>query len=154
MNIKYIENKNLNNLEILKDGHSFLNYKQEPYTGNFTELHPLITKMFEMMHTANGIGLAANQVGVYVNMFIMNVNKRKVCINPTIIDYSLDTIVLREGCLSYPNKQYDINRSFSIYVAYYTEYGILVDERLYGLEARCFLHEFDHINGITFNQRI
>lgn len=108
-------------------------------------------KMFDIMFKNNGIGLAAPQVGDSFRMFITNTSQTKrVCINPIVEKVSQETSVYKEGCLSFPNLRLSIKRPQSILVSYYDLDGKRISEEMNGIDARCFLHEFDHINGKVF----
>jgi len=118
----------------------------------------LIRDMFETMKNANGIGLAANQVGVDKSIFIVNVSimegyediKPLAVINPKIIESSKTKIFMEEGCLSIPNVKSEINRPDSIKIKFmdteFNEQLMEADKLL----ARVMLHEYDHLQGILF----
>lgn len=145
----------INKLTILPDWHPFLSIKQEE-----TKQHPdnfqwYIDEMFRVMKENNGVGLAANQVGINFNMFVMSINEKDyVVINPKILQYSNKQVEMTEGCLSFSKQFYNIKRSEKIVVEYMNRSGEIIKETMDGLAARCFLHEFDHINGITFQKYI
>lgn len=113
-------------------------------------LKSISQEMFALMYKSNGIGLAAPQVGLTDRIFVMDVdNKKRVVINPKIVkETGLGGI--EEGCLSFPGIRVKVDRSMFIDVEYYDESGALVKEKLSGLEAICFQHELDHLNGKTF----
>lgn len=105
------------------------------------------------MDTSSGIGLAAPQVGLKKNFFIMNTHGKKRCvINPVIVDVSKSTSVFIEGCLSFPNQRRAIKRAIQITVMYQNENDEYITEILDGLAARCFLHEIDHLRGRVFTE--
>jgi peptide deformylase len=120
--------------------------------------------MFETMYIANGIGLAANQVGVSKSLIVIDVNsgnKEKkydippiALINPTILEFSEELFEYEEGCLSVPQFYEYVIRPKLIQVHYYdlngNEQSIDADEML----ARVIQHEFDHLNGILFFERL
>jgi peptide deformylase len=116
----------------------------------------LETNMIETMLAANGIGLAANQVGIlerFMAMKLLTNNQCLVMYNPKIISVSDETENVAEGCLSFPKISYSVNRNKSIEVEYQDRYQNYHKKILKGWDARCFLHELDHLNGITFDQR-
>jgi len=114
----------------------------------------LVTRMQVLMHAAGGIGLAANQCGERVRMFIMLVDGGFwACFNPEILEASTDLAEFDEGCLSFPGESCIIKRPDNILVKYFDISGVEIIERLAGLPSRCFQHELDHLNGITMHDR-
>ena len=107
-----------------------------------------------MMDRSNGIGLSATQIGLTHRIFVMRVHGReRICINPEIIKSSDVLAEYDEGCLSFPGDQCTITRPDWVNVRYYTPQGEKIEDCLVGLEARCFQHELDHLNGITMWDR-
>jgi len=99
--------------------------------------------------TKNGVGLAAVQVGYLKRMFVIQwAGKSMIIINPTIVKYSFKKVKTKEGCLSYPNIFVTVKRSFWIDVTYTDGKAKLVEERLLGMDARVFQHEYDHLDGV------
>lgn len=120
---------------------------------------PELTNVFEEMHEVmeknNGIGLAAPQVGLNLNAFVMNCGgNKRTCINPQVISVSDDMETEEEGCLSFPKLRLPVNRPFSVIATWIDEIGYEHTETLMGIEARCFLHELDHCYGICFTDRV
>lgn len=114
----------------------------------------LSQKMFKLMKDERGIGLAGPQCGVPLRIFVMYIDRNRfVCINPAIIKTNGDKVTECEGCLSFPGEEYMIPRFPDIYVKYQTVTGRVVHEAMTGIKARCFQHELDHLNGITFHKR-
>jgi peptide deformylase len=114
----------------------------------------LVNRMQTLMHAEGGIGLAANQCGERVRMFIMLIDgKFWECFNPEIVESSTDLAEFNEGCLSFKGEYVIIKRPNTIRVRYYNLEGIEIDEELTGLSSRCFQHELDHLNGITMHDR-
>lgn len=110
--------------------------------------------MVEIMKARNGIGLAANQVGIAKRLFIMqSKGVARVCINPDITKRSLKLAVFIEGCLSYPGKRVRTRRPEKIEVVYQNQQFQRVEECLDGEEAICFQHEYDHLRGKTMYDR-
>ncbi len=103
-----------------------------------------------------GIGLAANQIGLTKNVFaigsenIPGFPKPFAVFNPKIISLSEDTELFKEGCLSFPGLWLNIKRPKKIQVQYQNSKGDIIDAEIDGLIARCFQHEYDHLNGICF----
>jgi len=122
----------------------------------------LISDMFETMHNASGIGLAANQVGADKAIFLVDISevegeeeiKPMVFINPKITQRSVDTIIIEEGCLSIPDVRGDVIRPKSVTIEYFDtdlkKHTIDAD----GLLARVIQHEYDHLQGILFTDLI
>jgi peptide deformylase len=114
----------------------------------------LVQRMITFMYKNNGIGLAANQVGERVRMFVMGINGRDwVCFNPEILQTHDNLTDFNEGCLSFPGESCIIKRPGTIDVRYYNVDGVEITEKLTGLASRCFQHELDHLNGITMHDR-
>lgn len=144
------------NMKLVKSKDKILKQKVRKFEGHFGSIVPDIEKMFELMAKNNGIGLAAPQVGLSENFFIMNVPNcgNKICINPEILSYSMDVNFMKESCLSFPNEVLSVERPDFIEASYTIIDGTRITEWMHGLEARCFQHEFDHLSGITFHERI
>jgi peptide deformylase len=114
----------------------------------------LANELIKFMNQANGIGLAAPQVGHSARLFVMQINnKPKAYFNPEIVGFSETSEEFDEGCLSFPAKHCIIKRPSAIQVRYQTASGNVIEENLTGLEARCYQHELDHLNGITMLDR-
>lgn len=113
----------------------------------------LAKAMFNFMLKGGGIGLAANQIGREMRVFVMGVGKLKACFNPVVLKSSIITKTENEGCLSFKGVFIPIDRSTEIDVQYQTWDGQVIKETLKDLEARCFLHELDHLDGITMQKR-
>lgn len=113
----------------------------------------LVKRMKMTMKQFGGIGLSANQCGVFERVFIIGTEHFQfVCINPKIINSSAQMIKGDEGCLSYPGLYLKIERPEWIEAQFYDETGIQRTIRLDGVTARCYQHELDHMNGIKFTQ--
>ena len=114
----------------------------------------LAQELFRLMIKENGIGLAANQVGIGLSVFVMLINDKPYhCFNPGILEYGSTKVSYTEGCLSFPNERCEIIRPDKIQVKYYNAYGVETIEWLDGLASRCFQHEFDHLVGLTMHDR-
>jgi len=115
----------------------------------------LVKEMVTFMVENGGVGLAAPQVGISKRIFIMgNFTKMVVCINPKIISLAEDHVADLEGCLSFPDLFMKVKRPSSCSVQYQNAKGEVIERELVGLESRVFLHEYDHLLGITFDQRV
>jgi peptide deformylase len=99
------------------------------------------------------VGIAAPQVGILKQIIVVLIGDNpKVMINPEILDISQEYCTMNEGCLSFPNQFYDIERPEKVKVKYRGLNGKPMIEWYSGIEARCVLHEIDHINGIVFTE--
>ena len=124
------------------------------------DVKSLTEDMFETMHAAQGIGLAAPQIGKSVRMFVVDGTSledepgmedfRKVFINAEIIDEEEDHVDMEEGCLSIPHIREKVNRPDAIRIKYYDEEWNAHDEKFEGMKARIIQHEYDHIEGVLF----
>ena len=111
----------------------------------------------ESMVHHNGIGLSANQIGIWERAFVMirdmEYNEIITCFNPKILKESRKKVTMEEGCLSYPDLYLKIERSESVVIKYEDENKNIHKMKLDGLAARVFQHEYDHMEGIDFTQR-
>jgi peptide deformylase len=112
-------------------------------------------EMVEFMIANNGIGLSANQIGLDAKVFVMgdSVENSTMCINPTVLQYTSDTQDDIEGCLSFPNIFVKIKRPKEILARYWNENLEECTVKIEGYSAKCYLHEMDHLLGITFKDR-
>lgn len=114
--------------------------------------------MLEIMYQHNGIGLAANQVGEKVRMFVMGHKDRPedgmAFFNPTVIANTEDVMDLEEGCLSFPGIYVNIKRPRAIKARWQNSSGETMEGEFTGYECKCFLHELDHLEGIVFQDRV
>ena len=121
---------------------------------NIDRNHWLCQQMLEFMQSQQGIGLAANQVGINLRLFVMKVaDLTRFCFNPEITNMGDKSLTMAEGCLSFIDKQCTLQRPDAIQVRYQDHRGFWIEDRLSGLESRCFQHELDHLNGITMWDR-
>ena len=113
-------------------------------------------QMIELMVSNNGIGLSANQVGLDAKVFVMgdSVENSTICINPTVLQYTSETVSDIEGCLSFPNVFVKVKRPKEILAEFYNENLEKQTVKIEGYSARCYLHELDHLLGITFKDRV
>jgi peptide deformylase len=106
------------------------------------------------MKLYGGIGLSANQCGVFERVFIIGTDQFQIaCINPRIIAKAPSTIKESEGCLSYPGLYVKIDRPDWVDVEFTDESGAVKQMRLEGVTARCFQHELDHMYGIQMARK-
>jgi peptide deformylase len=117
-------------------------------------------QMIEFMIANRGIGLAANQIGITKNVFVMGSNNIPgfplpfAIFNPKILEVSNETDLDQEGCLSYPDLWLQVKRPKSIKVEYQNSKGDLITAEMDGYVARCFQHEFDHLQGVCFVDKV
>lgn len=111
-------------------------------------------EIMALLYEQNGLGLAANQVGVPYRIFAMRgAPENFVCYNPKIVGYSKDEVVLEEGCLSYPGLLVKVKRPTMIRVRFTAPNGDTMTNQFIGMTARVFQHEYDHLDGIRFYDR-
>jgi peptide deformylase len=113
------------------------------------------TVLFERMKQLGGVGLSANQVGLDLRVFVMGLGETKIAVfNPEIIEYSDIEELFNEGCLSYPGIVLGIKRPIKIKATYQNETGQIIEQEFNGLTARIFQHEYDHMNGTDYTDRV
>ena len=118
-------------------------------------LAQLVEDMIDTMHTADGIGLAAPQVGISKRVLVIDISPidekstPRAFINPVIMESSGEC-QLEEGCLSIPDVRENVTRPEEILVSYQTETGAMESESFDGWTARVLQHEIDHLNGVLF----
>lgn len=144
-------------LKLVKNDSPVLHSSPQPYDFNAEDADPvaLANVMIDRMKELGGIGLSANQVGLNIRMFVMGVGDTTFAVfNPTIVATSTDDVAMDEGCLSFPGVFMKVSRPSEAVVKYYNEKGEEVNQTLHGLTARVFLHEYDHMEGKTFKDRV
>ena len=125
----------------------------------------LVDDMFETMYVSDGVGLAAPQIGKSLRLFVIDGTAmaeddpsmegfRKAFINPEIIEENGDNFTFTEGCLSLPNIREDVDRPGHIRIQYYDENFNFYDETYDGIKARVIQHEYDHLQGVLFIDKI
>ena len=159
-------------LPIVAYGDPILKKKAVNVEKQHLKLKELIRDMWETMYAAYGVGLAAPQIGESLRIFIVDGSPfaqdksldlveqqelrafKKVFINPEITSYSGLNESFNEGCLSIPDVREDVSRLSTIEIVYYNEKFEKVEEEIRGLAARIVQHEFDHIEGILFTDKL
>ena len=146
---------------------------------DYPELNKLIADMYETMYASSGVGIAAPQVGKAIRLFLVDTkpfvngerdedeedeftveereqlgNLKKTFINASIIKEEGEEWVFNEGCLSIPKIREDVKRKPKIHIQYYDEQFNFYDETYEGIAARVIQHEYDHIEGKLFTDRI
>ena len=126
---------------------------------DFKDRKELSNTMFETMYKYGGLGLSANQVGLPFNMFVFGGHPQleqgvKVsCFNPMIVNSSKETVVMKEGCLTFPFVFLSLTRPRKVVAKFEDEHGVLKEAHLDGMMSRIFQHEYDHILGRLFTER-
>lgn len=154
-------------LPIVAYGTPVLREETEEIDENYPDFQLLLENMFETMYQAQGVGLAAPQIGLPIRVFIVDAspfnsdgdepeleNFKRVFINPIIIEENGSEWKFEEGCLSIPGIREDVSRKEELTIEYYNENFELVEEHLDGLAARVVQHEYDHIEGVLFTDKI
>ncbi len=144
-------------LPVFSDNLPMLSQPIPEYVGDLP--NPNMTKLIQQlkltMKEYSGLGLAANQCGIFQRVFVIGTDQFQIaCINPKIISSSAEVEKTPEGCLSFPALTLKIERPKSIDVEFTTENGEVKQLKLDGLTARCFQHELDHLNGIKFTKHV
>lgn len=113
-------------------------------------------QMINIMLDHGGIGLSANQVGLDSKVFVFGDSKENstICINPTILQYTEDKTEDVEGCLSFPNTFVKVKRPKEILAQWYDENLKECVVKIEGYSAKVYLHEMDHLLGITIKDRV
>lgn len=146
-------------------GHPTLRKKAKQIDKDYEGLHELIENMFETMYNSNGVGLAAPQVNLSIRLFLIDATAyekelpeakdfKKVFINPTVIDKEGDKWGMDEGCLSIPGISEEVIREDEVHIQYYDENWEFHDEKYTGMLGRIIQHEYDHLEGILFTDRL
>jgi peptide deformylase len=146
-------------------GHPVLRKVAEDIEREYPGLDQLINDLFETLYNAEGLGLAAPQIGKSVRIFVVDgkpagddepdlANFKKVFINAQLIEKSGDLMTMTEGCLSIPNLREEVNREAHIRLTYYDENWQFHDEEFDGYKARIIQHEYDHLDGILFTDKV
>ena len=148
-------------LPIVAFGTPVLKQKAKNIDKDYKGLSELIDNMFQTMHEASGVGLAAPQIGKSIRLFIVDAspfeeddselkNFQRVFVNPEILEEEGEEWVFNEGCLSIPNIREDVTRKPKIRIRYQDEHFDTFEEEFEGIAARIIQHEYDHIEGILF----
>lgn len=152
-------------LPIYLYGQPVLRKVSEDITADYPNLKELIENMFDTMHHASGIGLAAPQIGLAIRLVVIDLDVlaedepefkdfRRVYINAHILETSDETDSMEEGCLSLPGIHEKVTRHSRIHVKYLDENFVEHDEWVEGYLARVMQHEFDHLEGKVFSDRL
>ena len=159
-------------LPIVAYGTPVLKKKAVDIPEDYEGLEILLENMWETMYAASGVGLAAPQVGLGLRLFVVDASPfaededlsleeqtqlkdfKKAFINPVIEEESGEEWTFNEGCLSIPDVREDVKRQDKLTISYQNEAGKRVTESYSGLSARVIQHEYDHIEGILFTDKL
>ncbi|MFH6771647.1 peptide deformylase [Gaetbulibacter aestuarii] len=159
-------------LPIVAYGDPVLKVKAKDIPEDYPKLNELIANMFETMYNAYGVGLAAPQIGLPIRMFLVDTSPfaddeelteeeqkelkdfKKIFINAHIIEEEGEEWAFNEGCLSIPDVREDVYRQPKITMTYQDENFNTYTETFEGLIARVIQHEYDHIDGILFTDKL
>ncbi len=152
-------------LPIYTYGQPVLRKQTEEITADYPDLKQLIANMYDTMDKADGVGLAAPQIGLPIRLFVVDGNAlgndfpdckgfRKTFINPLIIEESEETVSYEEGCLSLPGINEAVVRPATITIRYLDEHFREQTETYGSFSARIVQHEYDHLEGHVFTDRV
>lgn len=135
----------------------------------YPDLEQLIADMWETMYHADGVGLAAPQIGLSIRLFVLDTEQieydeedekpeepgiKMVCINARILEESGKMVTVEEGCLSIPKIKGDVDRRNVVRMRWLDEHFVEHEATFKGINARVILHEYDHIDGILFTEKL
>ena len=153
-------------LPIYAYGQAVLRQKALEVDPSFPDLQSLIANMWETMYHAEGVGLAAPQIGQPIRLFLVDTLQmeergkqvdqavKKVFINAQLLEESGDVWSYEEGCLSIPDIRGEVERQPRIRIKYQDEHFQEFEEEFTGITARVIQHEYDHIEGILFVEKL
>lgn len=156
-------------LPIYAYGHPVLKKKAEPIELDNTIIQPILSDMFETMYHCKGVGLAAPQIGLSKRIFVIDSSKlnpdderrdrsepgiKEVFINAQMIEETGGINSYEEGCLSIPNIYGHVDREKTIKIAYYNDKLEFQEKIFSGFTARVIQHEYDHIEGLLFIEKL
>lgn len=152
-------------LPIYTYGTPVLRKKAEPIAKDYPQLKELIDNMYETMYNADGVGLAAPQVGLPIRLLVIDLAPFKeddpelgsfkiAMINPEIISFSEDTVPGEEGCLSIPGIHESVFRSQKIVIKYFDADFVEHTDTFEDYKARVVQHEYDHLEGNLFTDKV
>lgn len=152
-------------LPVVAYGHPTLKKVAVDIDASWPNLHQFINDMWETMYHANGVGLAAPQVNKSIRLFVIDATSyaddfedakdfKKVFINAYITEMSDPEVIMNEGCLSIPGLSEEVPRKNSIVISYVDENFVPHTETYQGFIARVIQHEYDHIDGVLYVDRL
>jgi peptide deformylase len=152
-------------LPIVGFGSPILRKSCESINSDYPNLDTLLANMWETMYMSSGVGLAAPQINKSIKLFLIDTNPfvddksqekavKKVFINANIIEEYGEKWIFNEGCLSIPEIREDISRQSIITIQYFDENFKIQTDTFDGITARVIQHEYDHIKGVLFTDKI
>ncbi|MDR2382269.1 MAG: peptide deformylase [Prevotellaceae bacterium] len=152
-------------LQIYLYGSNVLREETKHVTPDYPELKQLIDNMYETMYSAEGVGLAAPQIGRALRLFVVDASPmaeeypetegfKKTFINPTIIETYGESFSYEEGCLSIPNIREDVVRDSVVKIKYFDEDFNEHTDVYEGIISRIVQHEYDHVEQVMFTDRV
>ncbi|MFM7387786.1 MAG: peptide deformylase [Bacteroidota bacterium] len=160
-------------LPIVAYGDPLLKKNSLEITPDYDQVSTLIENMYETMYHAKGVGLAAPQIGINIRLFVVDgapfadeegeepdprakgiETFKQVFINPKIVQEFGEFWSFQEGCLSIPKIRENVSRKESLVLSYYNEHWEYKEETFHGYAARIIQHEYDHIEGVLFTDRL
>ncbi len=159
-------------LPVVAYGDPVLRKVAKEISKDYPKLNEVIDNMWETQYNASGVGIAAPQVGMSIRLFVIDASPfaededlsedeqsflkdfKRVFINPVITEETGEEWAFNEGCLSIPNVREDVFRQEQITVEYFDENWNKQNETLTGLAARVVQHEYDHIEGVLFTDKL
>jgi len=146
-------------MNLIKSPHPFLEKQVKAFDFDNLDAETIAREMTQIMLEEGGIGLSANQVGLDAQIFVIKPYLLEdktpfAVINPVIEKVSEETDIMPEGCLSHPNLFLKVKRPTRLVAKYLDINAKECTIELYDIDARCFLHEYDHLQGIEFTDRV
>jgi peptide deformylase len=146
-------------MKLVTSPNKWLEIEVNPFNFETLDAKQIEQEMIELMLAEGGIGLSANQVGLDAQIFVikphlLESNEPFAVINPTIESLTSEVEILPEGCLSHPDLFLQVKRPRGLVAKYLDINAKECIIELYDIDARCFLHEFDHLYGIEFIDRV
>ncbi len=146
-------------------GHPVLRKVAEDIDQDYPDLQKVIADLFETMYNSEGMGLAAPQIGKSIRIFVIDGTPlaedepsldgfKKVFINAHITEKNGEVLPMSEGCLSIPNLREEVEREYHVRIEYFDENWEFHDEVFNGYKARIIQHEYDHLDGILFTDKV
>jgi len=152
-------------IQLFQYPHETLSQKSSPWTDTdriegYDDIEKFESEFLKLMVNEHGMGLAANQIGITKRFFAIGhdsfdtFTKHAIIWNPRVLKFSEDKVIDTEGCLSFKGIWLKVERPRIVEVTYETTQGKTKFAKLDGMESKCFQHECDHLEGITFNKRV
>ena len=146
-------------MHLIKSPHPFLQQQVKDFDFEKLDAETIAREMTQIMFEEGGIGLSANQVGLDARIFVIKPHLLEdksplVIINPHLESVTVNYEELPEGCLSHPDLFLSVKRPRGLIARYLDIHAKECTIELYDIDARCFLHEYDHLNGIEFTERV